>query len=173
MGRAIASTVDVIERLPGAQRASQSRMVRRSLAVILLLCACSSNDGEAAADPSVERSEADDIGSICVAPPPDGGAFTELSVVTSLCVCTRVVSSSCEAEEVGGEIVVSSSFQLETPLGVPCPTGCGPVSTGCTPLELPPGQYTIALGDLSATIALDSGPLLISRSSVSAVDSCD
>ena len=159
--------------MPEAQRASQSGIVRRSLAVFLLLGACSSEEREAADEPSVERSRADDIGSVCLAPPPEGRAFTSLSVTTSVCGCTGVVSSSCEANVVAGEIVVHSSFEFETELDVPCPTGCGSVSTGCTPVELPAGQYVLRLGDLSATISLDNGPLLITRSSVSAVDSCD
>ena len=147
--------------------------MRRSIAVFLLLCACSSEGREAADEPPIERSEAEDIGSVCLAPPPEDRSFTSISVATTTCGCTKVVSSSCEADLVAGEIVVHSSFEFETPLDVPCPAGCGPISTSCTPVELPPGQYVLRLGDLSTTISLDNGPLLISPSSVSAVDSCD
>lgn len=143
---------------------------------VFLLCACSSEerDGTSA---NVERSELVDMGDVCVAPPSQGRAFTSMRVTVpaALCGCTQLASSSCDLEVVGSELIVHSTLELETPRreGLVCPDGCEPVSTECSPVELPPGQYVIHLGDLSATISLDNGPLLITRSSVSAVDSCD
>jgi hypothetical protein len=126
--------------LPCAAREARPRFGMRAALLWLLVAvlACSDDDGE-----RIERSEFNDEGSLCVGT----GATAELlvSVVVDGCAsgCAGIVESRCEVVVDGADLVVHSSITVEERRGrdVICPAACVPISVGCAPMQVPPGDY--------------------------------
>jgi len=143
--------------------------------VFLVLLACSDEERADADEPYIERTEAVDVGTVCLLPPPEGRSFTYARMRLGGCIdgCKQLAAASCELDVVGQEIFVHSSFRFEEQRGgnVVCPTGCEPgPSVSCTPIEHRPGKYTVHLGDASTTVTLGNDPVVLFGSDAAALE---
>jgi hypothetical protein len=86
---------------------------------------------------------------------------TEVQVVFETCAsgCAGDITTACDAQLVGADVVVTGTASYTLPLGpVGCPEMCVAITAICEGPTLPAGSYTLGYGASAAVSVPSTGP---------------